>query len=409
MNPVLTIRQDKKRTTSTHSVFSIRMANFNELTDVSTILDCMRSTVQFVNTFLLHPLPPVSECNQESERLDNNVQEHSSAPVLSSYYFEPNRALNRFFAEHAKLLEQIYYLSFMGVTDAIDRHPDLRTAVTYHKFCKALAKMSINNPPFLAGEGDSRSSGLIRRIHAVHPDFLDDPEISAGLHISIQKNTPQDQVIYVCSPETLALAFECCELETTLIIDGHWQHKYRMTHGVWEQASARDIATQLKDLVSCYPNKVKSIRLLGCEAGYLSSSDELATTFNPDGLFFKDECVDGFAEKEMAEFRNRAIYYSNEGCFPFAVDSLAGEILLMLATESIKVTATHSRTYPFPAGQLKARFNIGSDATEWCGPKMWKKIKSNQPDWYKKLQHLKSITVTRDDYLLHDDKWLCRK
>ena len=279
-------------------------------------------------------------------------------------YLEASVKLNRLFAENGTLAQQIEHLTLMGITDAIERRPDLRMAVTYHNFCSDLSQLGIVNPS-LAINTEDLFAVPIQRIHAVHPIFLEDAEISSGLHIALQNNTPHDHVLYVYSPETLALAIRHCLPGTTLTVDGHWEHGKKSTHDVWKMADAAQIGQQLAEVLTAHPGKINAIRLLGCEAGYLSSFNSLPTHFKAESLVFKDECFPHFQEQEMAEFRNCSVYYSEQGEFPFDEISLAGQIILQVGNPSLKVTATSGRTYPFPPGP-KARFNIGSDdADEW--------------------------------------------
>ena len=319
---------------------------------------------------------------------ENQLPEHTY------FYLEPIKKLNQLFAEKGRLAQQIEYLDLFGVTDAIDRHPLLRDAANYHKFCCELSsKANIQNAR-LRASSDTTTMSPIRKIHAVHPSFLYDEEIKSGLHVSYQKSAPDAQVLYVCSPETLRLALQYCEPNSTLIVDGHWEHEKKSTHGVWEASSAREIAENLSILLYTNPGKINDIRLWGCEAGYLSAFDALPSTFSLDFLQFK---YDSFPEKttqEMAEFRNRACYYSRHGEFPFAENSLAGQILTTLDDPSITITATSSRTYPFPPNAT-AQYNIASDSDEWSGPHFWSEPRDvAAPEKYKQLHRVKSITVT---------------
>jgi hypothetical protein len=366
------------------TVYSVHLKKFKS-EEVSEILAQLRSCREGKkeNTWTVHPVPI------SFHQLEGDV-----------FYLEPSLALNRIFAEQATFLQQIEFLSHMGVTEAIDRRPDLRVAVSYHQFCSKLARNGIINASF---EVSVLSS--IKRIHAVHSIFLEDPEVLAGLQIPFSKNQRDtDQVLYVCNPETLELAIAHCERNTVLTIDGHWEHGKKATHGVWETSNAEEIALELTNLLRKYPGKIHDIRLLGCESGFLSSFHSLPTEFQSDSILFKDECVPSFLEKEMAEFRNRAIYYSRHGEFPFATDSLAGSVLRQLAgdlSSEVVLTAAPSRTYPYPVS-TKSRFNIGSDSLEWSDSgHFWDNpIKSDLeiPEWYRKLNRLKVITVLSEKH-----------
>jgi hypothetical protein len=376
------VKKNNSRSNSRVTVYSVHLKKFKS-EDVSEILAQLRSfrEMKIENTWKVHPVPI------SFHQLEGEV-----------FYLEPSLALNRIFAEEATLLQQIEYLSHMGVTDAIDRRPDLRIAVSYHQFCSKLAQNGILNASFEVAVISS-----IKRIHAVHSIFLGDPEVLAGLQIPFSKNqSDTDQVLYVCNPETLELAIAHCERNTVLTIDGHWEHGKKATHGVWETSNAEEIALELTNLLRKYPGKIHDIRLLGCESGFLSSFHALPTDFRSGSILFKDECVPSLLEKEMAEFRNRAIYYSVNGEFPFAIDSLAGSILRQLADLSLEMvlTAAPSRTYPYPVS-TKSRFNIGSDSLEWSDSgHFWHSISADKeiPEWYRKLNRLKVITVLRDKH-----------
>jgi hypothetical protein len=238
----------------------------------------------------------------------------------------------------------------------------------------------------------------IRRIHVIQVEFLDDPEIFSGLNTTYSKNTDNDKVLYICSEQLLALALQFCLPGITLIIDGHWEHDKLNDHGCWENASSSSIAMALKRLVTAYPEKIKYIRLFGCESGKIAEFNELSEYFNPDNLLYKDDYLSSFHDKEMAKFRNRAIYYtsSNEEN-PYAENSLAAEIMHHLPNIN-RISAVPSYGYPFPA-QEKSLYNIGSDSMAWREEHYWNENELmdalGYPTWYKRLHHLKSITVIR--------------
>jgi len=341
---------------------------------------------------------------ENSALLDARTTPEPIATVLRSpysprrlyYYLEPSKGLNSLFANHGTLLQQIAYLEVMGITDAIARHPGLKVATNWHIFCKDLAKIGIINPA-LTLNASNNFIAPIKRLHLVHSIFLLDEEISSGLHISIIKNTPHNRVLYINSPEMLELALTHCRPNATLIIDGHWVHDARMTHGVWENATAQEIGRDINRLFVKCPGKIKAIRLLGCESGYLSSLEALNVTFKPHKLRFKSETTPQFHTKPMAEFRDRAIYYCHKKESPFAQTSLANQVIISLSNKEnqISVTAAPSYTYPFPTNVKKGQFNIGSNTPVWSGPHMWSvRDSSHEPQWYEKLQKMKSITVS---------------
>ena len=320
------------------------------------------------------------------------------------YYIEPSKMLNKLF-ENAELLYQIYLIDIIGITTNIDRNMSFRNAVMYHKFCNALQVRGIINPPFQISDDDIFEQN-IRRIHVIQPDFLEDPEIAQGLQITYSKNTDDNKVLYICSEELLALALKFCSPGITLIIDGHWEHKKRSDHGCWENADAFMIASSLKRLTVDYPLKIGYVRLWGCESGKISEFEKLSDEFDPGYLMFKNEYLPNFNEKEMANFRNRAAYYSTSQDSPYDMDSLAAQIMQHLP--SIKrISAVPSFGYPFPPQEIPI-YNIGSDTTKWRDKQYWIENELldalGYPAWYKRLHNMKSITVIRDlPYNL--DRW----
>lgn len=380
-------RLNKKLTTVCTEVFGVRaIKKHNRVEEALTALHNLRVEILVESdaAWLTHPL--------EAELRNKTTLKKTY------FYLEPDLKLNRLLAERGTLLQQIEYFDLMGVTDAIERRPDFRTAVIFHQFCSNLNKIGISNPS-MSLDSNSFFKAPIKRIHAVHHLGLEDPEIRSGLFIYFHKNTESDQVLYVCSPETLEVSLRHCAPDSVLIIDGHWEHAKKATHGVWETAYAAEIAEELAKLTQTYPGKINSIKLLGCHAGHLATVDGLPSNFNPQGLFFKDEIIPSFHEREMSEFRNRSVYYSVDGEFPFHLDSLAGQVIQKLNSSAINVTATSSRTYPYPA-EAQARFNIGSDAMQWSNENYWDNVntsdESSLPEWFLKLRRLRSITVVRN-------------
>lgn len=349
-----------------------------------TVIDALRELLSFQeqchkegHVFLRHPL------------LKETIEKIKT--VQHMYYLEPCRGLNNLF-QHADLLQKIHYIDIIGITIALDRHSAFRDAVRYRKFCDALAVRGIINPSWLMDDHAVFKEN-IRRIHVLQDDFLDDPEISQGLHISYSKNTADNKVLYVSSEELLGLAVKHCAPGVTLIIDGHWEHKKRSMHGVWENADAMTIAASLQALSREYPYKIYSIRLWGCASGQLADYDTLSTMLHVDNLLFKDECVPFFANRDMAPWRNRGVYYAHSEESPFDEESLAGRIMQSVPSY-IRITGVPSYGYPFPV-QPKPLYNIGSDADTWRGEHYWKNMQEHTP-WYTKLSCLKSITVIRD-------------
>ncbi len=303
-------------------------------------------------------------------------------------FFTPNKKLRQLFAQHATLEQQIDFIALMGLTAGNRRHPNYSQAVQHQEFSNSLAMLDIDNT-------NPTSTNRFNIIYAVHPSFLNDPEIRYGLSIPYKKKSPGENIAYVSCPQTLQLAFSMCRQNSTLIIDGHWTHEKSSTHGVWEHAPAEDIAQHLVELRKKHPGKVNYIRLLGCESGHLPAHTALPTDIHKS-IQFKDSSTPNFHKLEMASFRNRAIVYGNEDNMPFAPSSLAGQILLQSqGDESLMLTAPPSLTYPYPldATSSGAVYNIGSDNPEWRSEASWqKKAPSDAPAWYKKLSQLKSIT-----------------
>ncbi len=373
-------RKDKALSTEEISVYKVVVTGFpNVIEDVNLVLeflDGMRrdlfSDDANIN-WIIHPM------------------RHNSFNA-ENIYLESSNKLNQIFSD-ATLLQQIEYLSFIGITDSIDRNPAFREAVNFHRFSRELyLKAGIVNAEFPRHSDLGVSRHSIRKIHAVHASYLEDEEIKCGLHVSYSKRTEDSQVLYVCSEATLDLALTFCQPNSILIVDGHWEHNKKATHGVWDPSSASEIARRLSRLLRMHPGKIVDIHLWGCEAGYIANYDELSASFDLNFLQFKDECIPDSLSLEMAEFRNRARYYSGRGEFPFARDSLAGEVITALQDNSITVTAGNGFTYPYPA-TARPIYNIASDSHLWHGPHFWKKIENNNlPRKFNKLHQVKSVT-----------------
>lgn len=377
------IKNDRHLSTETIEVFKITISGVDEtIEEIACLLDelfAIRRELSTLNTqWLLHPISfDLTHCGA----------------ITSAYYIEASNKLNKIFANKANLMQKIAYLGFVGVTDAIDRHPLFREAVTFHRFSKNLSsKADIDNVDLSVYFDRDAPRPMIRKIHAVHQTFLQDEEIKSGLNVSYRKKNPFADVLYVCSPETLELAIQICEPNSVLIIDGHWEHDKKSTHGVWEFSSANEIAINLAMLLHSNPNKIKDIRLWGCEAGYLADFDSLPIEFEVNSVLFKDESRPEILTQDMGMFRNRARYYSKHGEFPFARGSLAGQIIYALNDASVSVTASNSRTYPYPFGE-KAQYNFASDSSTWRGPHFWLPPKNTtDPEKYNKLRCVKSLT-----------------
>jgi len=133
--------------------------------------------------------------------------------------------------------------------------------------------------------------------------------------------------------------------------------------------------------------------------GKIAEFNKLSKDFNPNNLIFKDDCLLNFNEKEMAMFRNRAIYYTLNEEIPYDIDSLAAQIMKYLPNLK-RISATPSYGYPYPVQEIPI-YNIGSDTMAWRDQHYW--ISNDElfdtlgySSWYKKLHKLKSITVIRD-------------
>ena len=375
---MLALKQNKKLSTSCVKVIgvTVRCGNISISEVWDALHDFQKQYFTEGQRWLHHPI--------DQEKI-KNIEIPSTV-----YYIEPTKQLNSVF-QHASLLEKIYYIDMIGTGIAKGGRSAFWDVIAYREFCNALAVRGIINPSWTMDERGAFKEP-IRRIHVLQKDFLDDPEIAQGLHVSYSKNTPLDKVLYVCSEEFLSLALKHCAPGVTLIIDGHWEHEKRSRHGVWDNADASVIAASLQKLSNMYPDTIRYIRLWGCSSGQIAAMDGL--NIDAAKLIFKDQYVPSFHSKDMAAFRHRAVYYSMDGENPFDANSLAGKIMHNVPSLE-RITAVPSYGYPFPV-QEKPHYNIGSDASEWRGGHYWVSHKdSHYPSWYKKLHHLKSLTVMR--------------
>jgi len=367
----------------------------------TSLITVIGITVNCKNVCIVDVLNELRIFHKENILIRHPINEEKIQKLATSYngivyYIEPSKILNQLF-QHANILDKISFIDIIGISINIDRNSYFRDAVNYYKFCDILkARGGIVNPSWMINDNGIFEES-IRRIHVIQLEFLDDPEIFSGLNTTYSKNTDNDKVLYVCSEELLALALQCCSPGITLIIDGHWEQDKFNDHGCWEHVSSTTIAMSLKRLVTAYPEKISAIRLFGCESGKIARFSELSEYYNPDNLIFKDDCLSSFHDKDMSKFRNRAIYYTSSNESPWAANSLAAEIMHHLPTVK-RISGVPSYGYPFP-WQGKSLYNIGSDSMVWRGEQYWNDNELmhtlGYPKWYKKLHHLKSITVIR--------------
>jgi len=389
----LSITKDKKLSTETYAFFMLRIAGVNNETSVTEVLSLLLTLPYSKQQMIQNPIP---------SEWQSTTQENTQF-----YSLTPNLRLNTLFGRAANFTQQVLFLNVMGLTDKIEKRPDLRDAVHFFQFGTDLLKLGIENPDIRLL---SERPGRIKRIHLVRPEYLYDAEISAGLHISIRKNTEDDQVFFVCNMASLRMALGFCQKNSTLIIDGHWLHGYAIDYGVWTGLNAEEISDEIQIINREFPEKVGSIRLLGCHSGQLLEKEKLIANHRHEQFIFKDEVVEGFNDLEMSKFRNRAVYISKEGETPFDEDSLAAKIYEKIKNTSIRLTAPPALTYPYPSGVLKSTFNIGADSEEWKKPPAWDIVQTADLPWFLKLLCLKSITVVKAsevaEEICADTHWL---
>ena len=390
----LSIQKDKNLSSDTYEFFMLRLTGINDETTVEQVLSILLTLPCSPNQLVLNP-----ESFELQPKRDGSV----------FYYLMPTLRLNTLFGVQASFVQQMHFLNVMGLTDKIERRPDLREAVEFFKFQNDLRKLGITNPDIPAPGSKLLS---IKRIHLVHPEYLEDPEISAGLHVSIRKNLQDNQVFFVCNIQSLRMALDICHDNSTLIIDGHWSHGYAIDYGVWTGKNAQQISQEIKSLIEEFPGKISSIRLLGCHSGKLIQEDRLQT-LNEGQFIFKDNVIPGFNQKEKYEFRNRAVYLSVLGETPFAENSLAGEIYDKIKDTSIRLTAPPALTYPYPSGVSVSHFNIGADSADWRMPPAWDIVQASDLPWFMKLYCLKSITIIKASQTVHEidpyTSWLMKR
>ena len=260
-------------------------------------------------------------------------------------YFVSTKPMIQIMAD-APFAEQREFVNLVGVSVAIGRHSQYKPSVTWYEFQKTLRREAIEN--------NTQTGVEAKRIYAVHPLYMKDDEIRSGLRIANLKH-PQDNTIYVESEGSLHLALEKCQPLSTLVIDGHWVHGEASLQGVWSAFPAAILAEHIANILKQYKGKVAHVILLGCQAGHLS--DSAVRALDEKNLFIKSIQHPLSLQREMAKFRDRAIYISDAGEMPFDPDSLAGQLFNKIQDEGIAVTASHSNTYPYPVDS-KAQFNI---------------------------------------------------
>jgi hypothetical protein len=372
-------RANKHLSTSSYTIQTIRICGIEKTAqpkDVFAFIDSLPIPKEKLipNPILSTWIPPLS----------TNL-EATATPTNEFFHLEPNLKLNNLFATQGTFTEQIWYLRYMGITDKIDRRPDLQAAVEYYRFVQRLKELNVTNRWLPLHDNDPLFiDSPIHRIHAVHLDYLYDAEISAGLHVFIRKNIfPEDQVLFVCNPKSLESAIQLCAPHATLTLDGHWMHSSPessfirpITYGVWWHATPSMICDDLYQLMTIYPNKIDYIRSLGCHCGKLIDSNEILMLHCQEQQFtFKDEYVPQFYEREQALFRNRAVFVSEQGESPFDEFSLAGMLFQRFISSTppipIVLSASISYVYPYPAHVPQAIFNVGSDGDEWSNELEW--------------------------------------
>lgn len=388
----LTSRKDKQRSSETYEFFMCRLLGLSAETSVEEILSLLLALPFPQTQWVLNPVS--SEWQPE-------------IPAGRFYALEHNGKLNTFFVQKASFAQQMVFLNVLGLTMQIERHDDFRQAVIFFKFQQYLLKLGIANPPI----PDSAAMPLnIKRILLVHPQYLEDPEIAAGLHVSPRKNAADNHVFFVCNMASLRMALAYCDKNTTLIIDGHWVHDHAISYGIWTQKNAIEISEDIKALIDEFPGKIGSIRLLGCHSGKLRTRDQLASDYDEAHFIFKDRVIDDFKQLDMSLFRNRAVYLSQAGESPYVENSLASRMYEKIKDLPIRLTASPALTYPYPSGVAASQYNIGSDSEQWCMPPAWAIVQTADLPWYMKVNCLKSVTIIKvseaSDHISPDTHWL---
>ncbi len=277
-------------------------------------------------------------------------------------------------------LQQVKYILLIGLRDAITKNQYFKEAIEHIHFQQQLESRNIKN--------DATFSPPFSRIHAAHPaDVEHDDEIGQGLLVTTHQH-PNDNPLYVGSPTALALALEICEPNSTLVIDGHWQHGLKSQHGVWDYADAETISNNIADLININPGKISKLILLGCESGTLEN--DLDNTITTANLFVKNR-IKSTPYEEVANFRHKLLYVPQDEESIFAPGSLARQVLDKLEDKKISVTATPALGYPYPAGQ--PHINIASDAPSWESEHFWQEEADNSA-LYNYCRQTKSVTQT---------------
>jgi hypothetical protein len=276
--------------------------------------------------------------------------------------------------------QKLKYIILVGLRPEITRQNEFLEIQEFMWLQGQIKKIGIPNH-FENGMG-------VKRIHAVHPYYIRyDDEVREELKVT-QAIHSSDNPLFVSSHNSLCYALEMCELGATLVINGHWAHGKATMYGVWDLASAEVMAQNIAQVINLYPGKIAHINLLGCESGALDP--ELKNTKCKNQLFFKYEEKPEKSQREMAEFRNRAIFISEHGESIFATNSLAFLLLLKLNDPTIAVSAPPSLDYPFPVKD--SRFNIGSDSSMWKIQQHYWKASAHEQETYRLLRETKSIT-----------------
>lgn len=277
-------------------------------------------------------------------------------------------------------IQKIRYLQLVGDRPEISRQDGFREAVNFYNFNNKLSAIGILN--YFASEHKTK------RIIAVHPTYVDDDEeITMGLKVMHHKY-PEDYPVFVESEESLKYALDDCLIGTTLVIDGHWEHKKKSRHGVWWYDTADNISQKIADAVNAVPGKITHVNLLGCESGKIDNKENSA--FNKNMLFFKYDQKPTSADRDMGLLRNRAVYVGTKEDSVFDDESLAFQVLARLSDPLIAVTATPKILYPWPPEE--PIFNIGSDSENWEDkPQSWIH-KGDESELSVLLGEIKSVT-----------------
>ena len=288
----------------------------------------------------------IIQWNQSCEKEEDNT--------IFVHFQLPKKIFGQF--SQASFLQKELFVKLVGLRDNITKQPEFRGIVEFYHFQN-----------FLKGRGVKcklLEAKAIKRIHLVHPEYVaHDDEVGEGIRVTENKH-PEDNAVYVGCEDTFQIALEKCEMGSTLIIDGHWEHKCKCMHGIWDACDAEDLANNLVTLLHQFPGKISRINLWGCESGVLKRN--LDKVLRTERLFVK--CRDNDKFPDMKDFRKRVLYVSEEEN-PFHEKSLAHEIWSRLEDKSISISAVPSLGYPYPPDS--PCINIASDASDWKEPHFW--------------------------------------